>query len=376
AQTATKSSEHGIPLGETIPIKARPRRIKTLPGSSTVNLSDLISDRARDVLAGGGGGHSDRSYAIVSLAREAFGWENWARENSIPLVGQTAKDLTLAGGVAHGADDDHIQRIMDGASLDTARPSCECRGDEFPWSRLRKLAPTLFDEKAPSTIKPVTGQKNLERNVTRSIEESVNVKNNLLLAASRVLHEKGEVGIDSSVLSYAGSKYGIELDKAGKLSVSRDDRMIFSYKEEKILFNRSEPSDPHAILADAGLEVSAATHAAEQRPSVTTGRGAGGAKSNSPETVELLNLSSLILSRAGQPDEAGGFAVQGRRNSVVLTSQGVLIATQEGRTVLKAKGADIVFSRPSESVLKDFRTAAALLEQPHHVSPQFQQVEA
>ncbi len=81
------------------------------------------------------------------------------------------------------------------------------------------------------------------------------------------------------------------------------------------------------------------------------------------------------MSRAGQPDEAGGFAVQGRRNSVVLTSQGVLIATQEGRTVLKAKGADIVFSRPSESVLNDFRTAAALLEQPRHVSPRFQQVE-
>jgi hypothetical protein len=70
---------------------------KTLPGSSTVDLSDLISDRARDVLAGGGGGHSDRSYAIVSLAREAFGWENWARENSIPLSGQSAEALTLSG---------------------------------------------------------------------------------------------------------------------------------------------------------------------------------------------------------------------------------------------------------------------------------------
>ncbi|MFQ4136242.1 bifunctional DNA primase/polymerase [Nodosilinea sp. PGN35] len=374
-QTATKSSEHGVPIGETIPVKARPWRKKTLPGSSTVDLSDLISDRARDVLAGGGGGHSDRSYAIVSLAREAFGWENWARENGIPLSGQSAEALTIQGGLTHGADEDHIHRIMDGASLDTARPSCECRGDEFPWFRLRKLAPTLFDEKAPGTIKPVIGQKNLERNVTRSIQESVDVHSNLLFAASRVLHEKGEVGGDSSVLSYAGSRYGIELDKAGTLSVSRDDRTIFSYKEGKILFNRAGSSDPHAILADAGLEVAAATHAAEQRPPVTAGQGDGGAKSNSPGTVELLNLSSLILSRAGQPDEAGGFAVQGRRNSVVLTSQGVLIATQEGRTVLKAKGADIVFSRPSESVLNDFRTAAALLEQPRHVSPRFQQVE-
>jgi hypothetical protein len=327
-------------------------------------------------LAGGGGGHSDRSYAIVSLAREAFGWENWARENGIALVGHSAKDLTLAGGVAHGADADHIQRIMDGASLDVARPSCERQGEEFPWFRLRKLAPILFDEKAPSTIKPAVDRSKFNGNVARPREDSVDVQNNLLLATSRVLHEKGEVGNYDSVLSFAGSRYAIELNKAGKLSVSRDGQMIFSYKKEKILFNRSEPSDPNALLADAGLAVTAATQAAEQPPPMAADQEGEGAKRNSSDTVELLNLSSLILSRAGQPDETGGFAVQGRRNSVVLTSQGVLIATQEGHTVLKAQGVNIVFSCPSESVLKDFRTAAALLEHPRHVSPRSQQIEA
>jgi hypothetical protein len=358
AQTATKSSEHGVPLGEAIPVKARPRRKKTLPGSATVDLSDLISDRARDVLAGGGGGHSDRSYAILTLARESFGWENWARENSIALAGQSAKDLTLAGGAAHGADEDHIQRIMDGASLDLARPSCEHGGDQFPWLRLQKLLPILFDEKAPSTIKPAVDERKLKLNLGKIVDNSLDLNYQFLTAASLALKHKGQVGSNDYTLSFIGFVYNVNLDKKGKLSVLKDGLTIFAYQDKKTTFNRIKKDDAKFLLVDAGIESSSTT---KDQPAT---------RRHSPKATELLNLASLIMSRAGQPSESGGFKVQGKRNSVTLSEDGVLLAKQEGRTVLMAKGSDIKFSLPSNDVLKDFRRAASFLsnqKQPEQV---------
>lgn len=360
-QTATKKSEHGVPLGETVPVKARPWRKKTLPGSSTVDLSDLISDRARDVLSGGGGGHSDRSYAIVSLAREAFGWENWARENRIPLSGQSAEALTIQGGLVHGADEDHIHRIMDGASLELTRPSCEYQGAEFPWVRLRKVSPTMFEQKAPLAMKLPVDRSRLTVKPNQIVNEPVDLNHNLLCAASRVLHERGQVGTNDLMLAFVGDQYAVNLDKEGKLSILKDGQTIFAYEDRKTVFNRSQASDPKSLLVDAKIESSAGEQDADiQNPS---------------KSVELLNLASLILSRAGQPSELGGFKVEGRRNSVILTEEGVLLATQEGRTVLRAKGSVIEFSRASEPVLEDFRNAVSVLSQQkpgHTKSQQFQ----
>ncbi|MBE9108166.1 bifunctional DNA primase/polymerase [Nodosilinea sp. LEGE 07298] len=352
-QTATKNSEHGIPIGETIPIKARPRRKKTLPGSSTVDLSDLISDRARDVLAGGGGGHSDRSYAIVSLARETFGWENWARENGIPLSGQTAEALTIQGGLAHGADEDHIHRIMDGASLELACPSCEYQGAEFPWVRLRKVSPTMFEQKAPLAMGLPVDRSRLDVKPNQIVNEPVDLNHDLLCAASRVLHERGQVGSNDLMLAFVGDQYAVNLDKEGKLSILKDGRTIFVYENKKTVFNRSQASDSKSLLADAEIEPGSQSNAEKQATD----------RQYPSKSVELLNLAALILSRAGQPSELGGFKVEGRRNSVILTEEGVLLATQEGRTVLKAKGSAIEFSRASEPVLEDFRNAVSILNQ-------------
>ncbi|WOD37184.1 bifunctional DNA primase/polymerase [Nodosilinea sp. E11] len=350
---ATKSSEHSVPIGKAIPVKARPRRIKTLPGSSTVDLSDLISDRARDVLAGGGGGHSDRSYAIVSLAREAFGWENWARENSIPLSGQSAEALTIQGGLAHGADEDHIHRIMDGASLELARPSCEYQGTEFPWVRLRKVSPTMFEQKAPLAMELPVDRSRLTVKPNQIVNEPVDLNHDLLCAASRVLHERGQVGTDDLMLVFVGDQYAVNLNKEGKLGILKDGRTIFAYEENKTVFNRSQASDPKLLLVDAKIEPSLQSNAEKQAAD----------RQHSSKSVELLNLASFILSRAGQPSELGGFKVEGRRNSVILTEEGVLLATQEGRTVLRAKGSAIEFSRASEPVLEDFRNAVSVLNQ-------------
>lgn len=348
AAAVTKASQHGVSLAAG-PIKARPRCRKTVVDSRTVDLSDLISDRARDVLVGGGGGHSDRSYAILSLARESFGWENWARDNSIALAGQSAKDLTLAGGVAHGADEDHVQRIMDGASLDLAHPSCEHGGEHFPWLRLRKISPILFEEKAPNTIKTAADARKPRLNLGKIVDDSVDLNHQFLTAASLVLKNKGQVGSDDYTLSFAGSRYNVNLDKKGKISVLKDGLTIFAYQDKKTIFNRTKKEDSKSLLIDAEIE------------SNSTTKDIPVAKQYSPKATELLNLASLIMSRAGQPSESGGFKVQGKRNLVTLSEDGTLLAKQEGKTVLIAKGSDIEFSLPSDNVLKDFRRAASFL---------------
>lgn len=155
------------------------------------------------------------------------------------------------------------------------------------------------------------------------------------------------------MLAFVGDQYAVNLDKEGKLSILKDGRTIFAYENKKTVFNRSQASDSKSLLVDAKIEFSLQSNAEQQSADI-----------QSPsKSVELLNLASLILSRAGQPSELGGFKVEGRRNSVILTEEGVLLATQEGRTVLRAKGSTIEFSRASEPVLEDFRNAVSVLNQ-------------
>jgi hypothetical protein len=155
------------------------------------------------------------------------------------------------------------------------------------------------------------------------------------------------------MLAFVGDQYTVNLDKDGKLSILKDGQTIFAYEDKKTVFNRSQVSDPNSLLADAKIEPGLQSNAEKQAADMQ----------HSSKSVELLNLASLILSRAGQPSELGGFKVEGRRNSVILTEDGVLLATQEGRTVLRAKGSAIEFSRASEPVLDDFRNAVSVLNQ-------------
>jgi hypothetical protein len=167
------------------------------------------------------------------------------------------------------------------------------------------------------------------------------------------------------MLAFVGDQYAVNLDKEGKLSIFKDGRTIFAYEDKKTVFNRSQASDLKSLLIDAKIEPGLQSNAEKQSDDVQ----------NSSKSVELLNLAAFILSRAGQPSELGGFKVEGRRNSVILTEEGVLLATQEGRTVLRAKGSAIEFSRASEPVLEDFRNAVSILNQQNHGQSKSQQAQ-
>jgi hypothetical protein len=146
----------------------------------------------------------------------------------------TTKALTIQGGLAHGADEDHIHRIMDGASLELTRPSCEYQGAEFPWVRLRKVSPTMFEQKAPLAVELPVDRSRLNVKPNLIIDEPVDLNHNLLYAASRVLHERGQVETNDLMLAFVGDQYAVNLDKEGKLSILKDGRTIFVYEDKKL----------------------------------------------------------------------------------------------------------------------------------------------
>jgi hypothetical protein len=107
--------------------------------SGTVSLHELVNKSVRAILAGSIQ-PTDRSHAITAVARELYGWENWAGANGVPLVGQA--DIVIAEvALMLGVDADRVVRIL--ATVD--RGSCQpaivrLGGEAAAWKKVKSLA--------------------------------------------------------------------------------------------------------------------------------------------------------------------------------------------------------------------------------------------
>ena len=138
-----------------------------LPGS--ISLEMLGSDTSRNILQGncptGSNGvqpkadseallrSADRSEALTTAAREWFGWQNWALENSIPISGD-ATTLAYSAGTQLGLDSNRINRILKTIDPATCQPAALYRGgEESCWKKIYRLDKATFDAKCPAHIK-------------------------------------------------------------------------------------------------------------------------------------------------------------------------------------------------------------------------------
>ncbi|HAA32261.1 MAG TPA: DNA primase, partial [Cyanobacteria bacterium UBA8553] len=135
-----------------------PKSQSPLPGS--IPLEMLGSDTSRNILQGncptssnGSQPKADRSEALTTAAREWFGWQNWAWENSIPISGD-ATTLAHSAGTQLGLSSDRINRILKTIDPATCQPAALYRGgEESCWKKIYRLDKTTFEAKCPAHIK-------------------------------------------------------------------------------------------------------------------------------------------------------------------------------------------------------------------------------
>ncbi|MDZ8055201.1 MAG: DUF3987 domain-containing protein [Aulosira sp. ZfuVER01] len=117
-----------------------------------IPLEELLSEKVREIL-NGGNPTGDRSEALTTLAKEAFGWQNWCFENGISISGD-AENLVELAGKKLGIDSDRIQRILKTIDSSSCQPSAQyLGGEESCWQKIRRLDKGTFDAKCPAAIK-------------------------------------------------------------------------------------------------------------------------------------------------------------------------------------------------------------------------------
>lgn len=129
--------------------------LSAMPGSIPLNL--LLNNQAR-VILNGENPTGDRSEALTILIREAYGWENWAKENGISIR-DGARELAQFVGTALGIDSDRSGRILKTIDITSCRPAAAYKGDELScWRKVHRLDKATYEAKCPRFIKDTIAQ--------------------------------------------------------------------------------------------------------------------------------------------------------------------------------------------------------------------------
>lgn len=104
-----------------------------------VRLEHLISKNAVPILQGYDV-KEDSSESLTTLAREAYGWQNWCRDNAVAISGD-AITLVYQAGEALGLDKERVNRILDSTSndrkIEESLPGVRhFRGDAGCWNQV------------------------------------------------------------------------------------------------------------------------------------------------------------------------------------------------------------------------------------------------
>ena len=201
-------------------------------------LAELISPKAQDILFGHDP-YSDRSFALTTFAREAFGWQNWATDNHVPLA-DTAMNLTHHAGDAHQIDPERVDRIIDTIEPQSARPAAELFDDLSPWKRLRKVDRGTYETHCPKPQKDTISQA--YQAYIDQAKVSLQQQPEILQLAHTILQQVGQPTSDDG-LGFHGKHHGIDLSKTGEVRLTRDGKTILKHQDGKTVFSRVSAED-------------------------------------------------------------------------------------------------------------------------------------
>ncbi|BAY12993.1 AAA family ATPase [Calothrix sp. NIES-2098] len=140
-----------------------------------IPLEEFFSEKPKDIL-NGTNPNGDRSEALTTLAKEAFGWQNWCFDNGISTSGDAENIVELAGKKLR-IDSDRIQRILKTIDSSSCQPSAQyLGGEESCWLKIRRLDKGTFEAKCPAAIK-LEIENNLTTDVINTSKSSNNNKN-------------------------------------------------------------------------------------------------------------------------------------------------------------------------------------------------------
>lgn len=224
------------------PFKQRPRkRSKTAGQDGATPLVDLMTQRAYAIWAGQNP-YGDRSFAITTVGRELFGWENWAREHGVPLAG-SAFELTQAAGAAHHIDPERIERIINSVEPEKARPAAETVEAIAPWKRLRKINREAYEAYCPADYQDAIAQASQQQTQTmrQLFQEGHSRQSEVLQLAEHILQHVGRRTADG--IEFNGRTYGVALSDKGELRLRRNGKTLLRHVDGKTLFNRVTADD-------------------------------------------------------------------------------------------------------------------------------------
>jgi hypothetical protein len=127
------------------------KMIPRIVEAGMVNRYDLLSQNVAGMLTGSQP-VSDRSLALTAVAREVFGWENWAAANGLSLTGQ-AEALIAEAAEQLEVDAERMQRILQGVDQATCQPAIvRFGGATAAWQKVKRVDQELYKVACPATI--------------------------------------------------------------------------------------------------------------------------------------------------------------------------------------------------------------------------------
>jgi hypothetical protein len=133
---------------------AKPIQFQVMPaiaGTAAISIYDLVSHNVRQMIQGNST-YTDRSLAITVVAKELYGWVNWAAAQGLrlsdqpeALIQQTAMGLRI--------DEARVQRILVGITPEHCAPAMVRAGGEIAaWRRIKRLNWNLYRIACPEVI--------------------------------------------------------------------------------------------------------------------------------------------------------------------------------------------------------------------------------
>ncbi len=122
-----------------------------IAAAGAIHRYDLLSQNVAGILTGGQP-VSDRSLALTAVAREVFGWENWAAANGLSLTGR-AESLLAEAAEQLEVDAERMQRILQGVDRATCQPAImRFGGATAAWQKVKRVDQELYKVTCPATI--------------------------------------------------------------------------------------------------------------------------------------------------------------------------------------------------------------------------------
>jgi hypothetical protein len=136
-------------------------------GAGTVSLHDLVNQNVREILTGSRQ-PDDRSYAITAVARELYGWENWAMGNGVALIGQADTVIAEVGQML-AVDADRVGRILASVDRATCQPAIvQLGGESAAWKKVKQLNWELYQVACPGDL-----QQEIRGNLIASLRQVI-----------------------------------------------------------------------------------------------------------------------------------------------------------------------------------------------------------